>query len=366
MRAVFCVVLLLAASCASRSRPVGPDSSPTNPPVLSYEEQIARDLARILAQDLGPVPATTPGFPTQLDDAALAAMIERRRGFAFSAFFLEREWLLQWSDLMEHQSPPQMHHEATPLGQLEREVDAHHLRWLSHTPESAATLLALLHAAEAAMLYDWEIASHVWTHARELQPAPVAVFERLDHHFRVIRALHLGAAVTGPAFWDKQTDTIEVPPGLTAAAARAFPDADAGSFDSVGTLTLTVVRGRVVLLHRGVEQVVTEGESLLLRRLDVLRVPAAATLEHAVLGEIAVAAGAEITAGNASGLLSPGQRDQVARLIAAMGGPGSETRSTIEAMLPFAYPRIRAIYINAPGDSGRMGAVQLIYKFDGE
>ena len=216
------------------------------------------------------------------------------------------------------------------------------------------------------MLYDWEIASHVWTHARELQPAPVAVFERLDHHFRVIRALHLGADVTGPVLRDNQTGAIEVPPGLTAAAARAFPDADAGSFDSVGTLALTVVRGRVVLLHRGVEQLVTEGEGLLLRRLDVLRVPAAATLGHAVLGEIAVTAGAEITAGNASGLLSPGQRDQVARLVATIGGPGSEARATVEAMLPFAYPRIRASYTNDPEGSGRMGARQMMHKFDGE
>ncbi len=361
MRPVFCMVLLLAAGCASRSQPVAPNSSPTNPPALSHEEQIARDLEQIMAQDLGPVPAITPGFPTQLDDAALAEMIERRLGFAFSAFYSEREWKQEFNDLMEHQSPPQMRHEATPLGRLEREVDAHHLRWLSHTPESAATLLALLHASEAALFYDWEIASHVWTHARELQPAPVTVFERLDHHFRVIRALHLGAAVTGPAVRDNQTDAIEVPPGLTAAAARAFPDADAGSFDSEGTLALTVVRGRVMLLHRGVEQLMTEGEGLLLRRLDVLRVPAAATLGHAVLGEIAVPAGAEITAGNASGLLSPGQRYQVARLIATMAGPGSETRTTIEAMLPFAYPHILANYRNSHGDSSRM----LMQKFDG-
>lgn len=79
-----------------------------------------------------------------------------------------------------------------------------------------------------------------------------------------------------------------------------------------------------------------------------------------------MAAGAEITAGNASEMLSPGQRDQVARLVATMGGPASEARTTIEAMLPFAYPRIRANYMNDPGDSGRMGASQVMYKFDGE
>jgi len=119
--------------------------------VLSHEELSAQDLERIMAQDLGPVPAIASGFPAQLDDAALAAMVELRLGFAFSAFFSEREWSLGFSDLMEHQLPPQMRHEATPLGRLGREIDAHHLRWLSHTPESAATLLALLHAAEAAI-----------------------------------------------------------------------------------------------------------------------------------------------------------------------------------------------------------------------
>jgi hypothetical protein len=79
-----------------------------------------------------------------------------------------------------------------------------------------------------------------------------------------------------------------------------------------------------------------------------------------------VAAGAEITAGNASGLLLPGQRDQVARLVAAMGGPGSEARATVETMLPFAYPRIRASYTYDPGGSGRAGAIQVMHKFDGE
>lgn len=61
MRPVFCVVLLLAAACASRSQHVAPDSLPTKAPVLSHEEQIARDLEQIMAQDLGPVPTITPG-----------------------------------------------------------------------------------------------------------------------------------------------------------------------------------------------------------------------------------------------------------------------------------------------------------------
>ena len=70
-----------------------------------------------------------------------------------------------------------------------------------------------------------------------------------------------------------------------------------------------------------------------LRRLDVLRAPAAATLGHTPLGSIEVAAGAEITAGNAWRWLLPGQREQVARMVDTMGGPGSEPRDTLEAML---------------------------------
>lgn len=354
------LALALAAACkAIESQPVAP---PSTPAAVSHEQAMARDLEQMLAQDLGPAPALTPGFPAQLDDAALAAMVARQQGFASSAFFPEREWLQDFSNLLDLQRTTRTQHAATPLGRLEREVDAHHLRWSLHTPETDATLLALLNAAEATLLYDWELAAHVWTHARELQPAPVAVFERLDHHFRVLHALQLGAALTGPVTMDNQTRVIAVPAGLTAAAARAFPDADAGRFDSEATLPLSVLRGRVVLLHRGREQVVTQGEALLLRRLDVLRVPAAATLGHTVLGAIEVAAGTELTAGNASSLLLPGQREQLAQLVAAMRGPGSEARTTIEAMLPFGYPQLRANHMDHPREPTRT----LLLKFDGE
>ena len=75
-----------------------------------------------------------------------------------------------------------------------------------------------------------------------------------------------------------------------------------------------------------------------------------------------MAAGSEITAGNASRLLLPGQRELVAQLVAAMRGPGSDAYRSVEAMLPFAYPRIRANYMDYPGESSRM----MMLKFDGE
>ena len=269
-----CVALLGAGGCVARPQPAA--SAPVASAGPSREQTMARDLERMLAQDLGPLPEVTSGYPAQLDDAALLVLVERRQGLAFSAFYEELEWLLPFNDLMEHQRMPSTQHAATPPGRLARELDAHYLRWSLKRPETGETLLALVNAAEATLLYDWDFAVHVWTHARELQPAPVAVLERLDHYFRVLRALHMGAAITGPIVQDLKTGVIEVPPGIAAAAARAFPEADAGRFDSEGSLALSVLRGQVLLLHRGREQVVAEGEGLVLRRLDVLRAPAAA------------------------------------------------------------------------------------------
>jgi len=324
--------------------------------------------AAMMKLDLGPMPAVTHGFPALLDDAALRQMYERRQGFAFEAFYSEREHSGRfWSDLMvDHQRMPALHYEATPLGRLDREVDAHYLRWASHTPESAETLLAFIHAAEAALYYDWELAAHLWLHARQLQPAPVAVLERLDHHMRVNRSLHLGAAVTGPVTWFEEIGAILVPPGLADAAARAFPDADAGTFDTYGALPLTVTQGRVVLVHRGIEQTLTEHEGLLLRRLDVIRVPAAATLRHAVLGDLPVAAGSEITAWNLPQFLLPAQRAQVKQLVAAMRRGDGDALATGEAMLPAAYWELHHSYTANPAGFGSSPAYLLLLKFDGE
>lgn len=197
--------------------------------------------------NFGPLPPRVQGFPAQLDDAALGPMFERRQGFASTAFFseFERSGAMYFSDLMDHQRLPATHYERTSIGRLEYEVDAHYLRWRADAPETATTLLALLHAAEASPLHDWELAAHLWRHAREIEPAPVEVFERLDHHFRVVRALHLGAAITGPVTRDYKAGVTEVPAGLAAAAASAYPDA--GSFDSYGGLPLTVVEGRATV-----------------------------------------------------------------------------------------------------------------------
>lgn len=95
--------------------------------------------------------------------------------------------------------------------------------------------------------------------------------------------------------------------------------ANAGSFDTYGTLPLTVVRGNVVRLHGGARQVFAEGEGLLLGRLDVLRVPAAATLTHTVL----------------------------------------------EAMLPAAYFEIRLRFVNVPTAWKSEDAYLMMHRFNG-
>ena len=161
------------------------------------------------------------------------------------------------------------------------------------------------------------------------------------------------------------TAAIEVPPGLALAAARAFPDANAGSFDTYGALPLTVARGHVVRLHRGVEHVFAEGEEVLLRRLDVLRVPGAATLTHTVLGEFPVAAGSEITAWTVHQWLLPTQRVQVEALVVAMLARDSEACAVLEAMLPAAYFEIRLRYVNVPTAWKSEDAYLMMHRFNG-
>ncbi len=106
------------------------------------------------------------------------------------------------------------------------------------------------------------------------------------------------------------------------------------------------------------------GEGLLLGRLDVLRVPAAATLTHTVLGDFPVAAGSELTAWNVHQWLLPAQRAQVEALVAAMLARDSEAHAVLEAMLPAAYFEIRLRYVNTPM-GGSDEAYVLMHRFNG-
>ncbi len=321
-----------------------------------------------------PVVAVAQEFPAGLDDAALAHMVAWGRGFTLEAFFAEdsAEGLPVGLDLINHQMPLSDHHEDTPEGRLLREADAHYRRYSAGLPETSATLVALLDAAEAVPLYDMGLVAHLWRDGRALASAPVTLFARLDRHARILKALRLAAKVTGPVRRGSRILTegmpgwdMEVPPGLTAAARMKFAEADAGAWDTSGTLLLHLAEGTAVLVRRGTAVELAPGAAVELRRLDAVRAPRTpALLRHAILGDVLVPAGSEVTAWNVSGLLTDLQRGAIRRLVAAMRDGDREARATVEAMLPAAHWAISESLESRPVGDGENDFYNLLPRFE--
>ena len=253
---------------------------------------------------------------------------------------------------------------------LQAAIDAH--RRTAHLGPTAAELLALLDAAEALSVYDEWFAGHLWRHARTLRPAPVALLARIERHLRIVHALTMAQASTGPlefSAWRSKAgpppgwQRLRVPPGLVAAAREAFKQgADAGTWESEASLELTVARGEVVLIKRAGETRIAAGAPLRLRRLDVVRAPAAAVLRHPTLGELALPAGAELGAWNVAQFLDRAARAWVqGRLRAVLDGEATAV-TELEAVLPAAHEAIRAALADAEGreTGGRTAALRLL------
>lgn len=243
-----------------------------------------------------------------------------------------------------------------------------HLRGQSAVTE----LLGLLDAAEAAGIHDEWFAGHLWRHARTLRPAPVALLARIERHLRIVHALVLGQASTGPlefSAWRSKAGPppgwtkLRVPAGLVAAAREAFKQgADAGTWEAEAVLELTVARGEPVLVRRAAETRLSAGAPLRLRRLDVVRAPAAVVLRHPTLGELQLPAGAELTAWNVARFLDAAGRAWVqGRLRAALDGE-SAALTELEAVLPAAQEAIRAAVVEAEArdTGGRAAALRML------
>ena len=347
--------LVLVASCGAR--PV------TTTVVAPVPATVVTEMAGT-EQKAGPwfepVVAVAQEFPAGLDDVALAHMVAWGRGFTLEAFFAEdsAEGLPVGLDLMNHQMPLSEHHEDTPEGRLLREADAHYRRYSAGLPETSATLVALLDAAEAVPLYDMGLVAHLWRDGRALASAPVTLFARLDRHARILKALRLAARGSRIA-----TDWVS--PGLAAAARLKFADADAGAWDTSGTLLLHLAEGTAVLVRRGTAVELAPGAAVELRRLDAVRAPRTpALLRHAILGDVLVPAGSEVTAWNVSGLLTDLQRGAIRRLVAAMRDGDREACATVEAMLPAAHWAISESLESRPVGDGENDFYNLLPRFE--
>jgi len=353
------IALVFLASCAEKLRPAPPQSQSQSEESEGSEGSVA--------------PATTPEvvvadgqtFPEALDDGAL------QRAY---------NWIAPRS-LHQHFSGEEGGAPSPPLpapggldDALRRPAATLAAAITAHLggAVAAADLLALLDAAEAAGVHDGWLAGHLWRHARTLRPAPAELFGRLERHLRIVHALTLAQASTGPiefSAWRSKAgpppgwQRLQVPPGLAAAAREAFKQgADAGTWESEATLELRVARGELTLVRRGVELRVGAGSALRLRRLDVVRAPAGAALQHATLGELALPAGAELTAWNVAQFLDAAGRAWVAaRVRAALDGE-SAALTELERALPAAHAAIRAAIAEATarGAAERAASLQIV------
>lgn len=368
------IALVFLASCAERLKPA--------PPAESRPQDLSSGTSEERALAPEPAAAAAQDFPEGLDDSALQRMYDWIAPRTLHAYFTP-EWFDVDSGGARDVPPggprpvPAMRGDRTPGGASERAdefaraVQAHVARGPMHTP---AQLLALLDAAEAVPLHDEWLAAHVWRHARALRPAPVAVFARVERHLRVVHALLLGQASTGPvefSAWRSKAGPppgwtgLRVPAGLAAAAREAFKQgADAGTWESEAVLELTVARGEVVLVRRAGEARLAAGAALRLRRLDVVRAPAAAALRHAELGELALPGGAELTAWNAGEHLGAAARAALqARVQAALAGDAAAL-SGLAAALPAAHAEIRAALDARPSAPGAAALRLSLVAFD--
>ncbi|HEY0135267.1 MAG TPA: hypothetical protein VGB85_14380 [Nannocystis sp.] len=349
-------LLVFLAGCAEKLQPQG------------SAEDAPKDMSQRPA-----VPAPAPVFelPAGLDDAGL----ERARAWAGRRVL----WSQFSGEVAPDVAPPE-HAAPDPAitGAVEAFVAAaagHVARARSNVPETAASLTALLDAAEAFHLYDAWLAAHLWAHTRALRPAPGPLYARIDRHLRVCDAISQAEFTTGPiefSAWRSKAGPppgwrpeVRVPAGLVAAARAGFARATAGSFESDHVLTLTVARGEVVWIHGGAEQRVPAGSSLRLRRIDLVRAPSGAALRHDKLGELVLRPGAELVAWTVGDFVAPAKRAALRGAVErALAGDGAAL-DEVEATLPAIHDEVRAAIAGQPGAPGAAGLRLVLENFAG-
>lgn len=232
--------------------------------------------------------------------------------------------------------------------------------------QTAAELLALLGAAEALPVYDAWLAGYVWRMSAGAAGPRAELMARIERHLRVHHALLKGQVETGPVeftAWRSKAAPpagwrggLVVPRGLLAAARAAYPQADAGTWETAGTLVLEVIRADgLALVRRGQRVALTPGQVVTLRRLDLLEARGPALLRHAALGELSFGAGASASAWDVGERLGAAGVARVqAQVDAALAGDAAALR-WLEGVLPAAHAAIRRAVAQRPDAPGAPG-----------
>lgn len=245
--------------------------------------------------------------------------------------------------------------------------------WTAHldaleagTPVAFGDALALLSAMEERPTYDPAIAAHLWRAVRATPAGDPAtsnararLYARLRHHHRVIDAIKRAEVRTGPVEirpWLKKSmppadyDSVQVPRGLARAAKRAFPDATATTWDTVG-IQLTVRGAPLTLARAGTVRSVADGQSLRLNRLDVIHAARSVELELEDGRVLAMTRGEELTLFELPSKLSETDRAAVKARVEVGATGDQQALETLEAELGIAHDAIREHLVAHPGSS---------------
>ena len=337
-----------------------PDVAPPKPRAGSTG---GRDL-RLLA--IAALASAAPAFAQSPPDAAFPDSINAERWLSsrpelFEGASLSSGWgRMRTSSLLN----------ATPVVARGLELTAAMLGKSHATP---AELIAALDEAEGQDVWDPWLVVQVWQRSGNGPRAEVVeLYARLERHARVVDALVLAAAETGPITflpWRKKSSApqdyqaVRISTDLVAVAKQRFPTLDGGTWRNEATIELTLTSGTATLYREGVATPIAVGSTIRLARFDLVEL--SGRLTHQGLG---VVASIDPPTSIASRWL-PGQLSREARARAqAWAGEGlrgdPEAIDQLGSVLPAVHLQLQEAIISAPEAEGAPALRQLLLLFE--
>lgn len=238
-------------------------------------------------------------------------------------------------------------------------------------------LMSALREAESRGLFEASLTAWAWRSAELAAPGQdlADLYAALHAHARATDALVLYAAAerrVGSPRWQSKAGpppfprlaaesrpvdgSAAAPTSAGRAVARIYATRDAGTWDSEGRLFVRVAGGGGRLFRRGGSFPLTAGETVDVRRLDVVVADAAGlAFETSRCGALRLGPGATLVSRNAAGFLEPEGRVRIAALVAEALADGPEAEAAaaaLERIAPLAADEMRAAVMRRPDAPG--------------
>jgi radical SAM protein with 4Fe4S-binding SPASM domain len=232
-----------------------------------------------------------------------------------------------------------------------------------------AVLIAAFDELEKLHVWDGALAGELYKRIALEAPAQelAAFYARLERHVRVVDALVLAQADTGPVtrvVWMSKAGTpmphAEVPKGLLEAAIARFPTTDAGPWVREATLPVTTTTP-AMLWRQGGKTTLMPGSLVRLTRLDVLELQG--PVVHPLLGTLCEGGGT-VHAWNLPRFLTATARAQLDLWLEGALGGSEPSVTALAQVLPAAHEAIRQAELRYPRALGGPALRQLLVLFE--